>query len=143
MRHVLVRAILGGAVLSLPVLVFSQAPAGDQVSARAKQLHDRAIVVDTHDDTTQRLIFDKTFNLAARNKNGNIDIPRMREGGLDAIFFSIWVPSDVTGPPAVKRALDQSGAFGSIEVTHANSSSEPNKVEFRLSADFKGTDGNP
>jgi membrane dipeptidase len=63
--------------------------------------------VDSHDDTTQRLVFDKAFNLAARNKNGNIDIPRMREGGLDALFFSIWVPSDVTGPPAVKRALDQ------------------------------------
>ena len=31
----------------------------------------------------------------------------MREGGLDALFFSIWVPSDVTGPPAVKRAMDQ------------------------------------
>jgi membrane dipeptidase len=77
------------------------------VSARAKQLHDRAIVIDSHDDTTQRLVFEKAFNLAARNKNGNIDIPRMREGGLDALFFSIWVPSDVTGPPAVKRALDQ------------------------------------
>ena len=100
------RAIGGGLVL-LPVLVFTQAPADDQVSARAKQLHDRAIVVDSHDDTTQRLVFEKAFNLAARNKNGNIDIPRMREGGLDALFFSIWVPSDVTGPPAVKRALDQ------------------------------------
>jgi membrane dipeptidase len=106
MRHFLVRAIGGGVVL-LPVLVLTQAPTGDQVSARAKQLHDRAIVVDSHDDTTQRLVFDKAFNLAARNKNGNIDIPRMREGGLDALFFSIWVPSDVTGPPAVKRALDQ------------------------------------
>jgi membrane dipeptidase len=106
MGHHLVRAI-GSSVVLLPILVFTQTPAGDQVSARAKQLHERAIVVDSHDDTTQRLIFDKTFNLAARNKNGNIDIPRMREGGLDALFFSIWVPSDVTGPPAVKRALDQ------------------------------------
>ncbi len=106
MRHFLVRAIGSGLVL-LPVLVFTQAPSGDQVSARAKQLHDRAIVIDSHDDTTQRLVFEKAFNIAARNKNGNIDIPRMREGGLDALFFSIWVPSDVTGPPAVKRALDQ------------------------------------
>src|SRR5215510_11102467 len=105
MRHSWLRAIVGGALLSLPVLVVTQAPAGDEVSPRAKQLHDRAIVVDTHDDTTQRLIFDKTFNLAARNKNGNIDIPRMRDGGLDALFFSIWVPSSVTGPIAVKRAL--------------------------------------
>jgi membrane dipeptidase len=107
MRHLLVRALLCGAALALPLLVFTQAPAGDQVSSRARQLHDRAIVVDTHDDTTQRLVFDKTFNLGARNKNGHIDIPRMREGGLDALFFSIWVPSDITGPPAVKRALDQ------------------------------------
>ena len=38
----------------------------------------------------------------------------------------------------VKRALDQSGNFESIEVTHANSSNEANKVDFRLSADFKG-----
>jgi membrane dipeptidase len=113
------RAIVGTVLFSLPASTGtgefppgsngnSPVPFGqDQVSARAKQLHDRAIVVDSHDDTTQRLIFDKTFNLAASNKNGNIDIPRMREGGLDALFFSIWVPSDVTGPPAVKRALDQ------------------------------------
>ena len=77
------------------------------MSARAKQVHDRAIVIDTHDDTTERLIYDKTFDIAARNKDGNLDIPRMREGGLDALFFSIWVPGDVTGPTAVKRALDQ------------------------------------
>jgi membrane dipeptidase len=31
----------------------------------------------------------------------------MREGGLDALFFSIYMPGDVTGPPAVKRALQQ------------------------------------
>jgi membrane dipeptidase len=76
------------------------------VSARAKQIHDRAIVIDSHDDTTQRLLFDKNFDISVRHKDGNIDVPRMREGGLDALFFSIWVPSDITGPPAVKRALD-------------------------------------
>jgi len=120
MRQVLVRALLCGGVAALPVLVLTQQPAGDQVSARAKQLHERAIVVDSHDDTTQRLVFDKNFNLAARNQNGNIDIPRMREGGLDALFFSIWVPSDVTGPPAVKRALDQIDAVREAVRTFPN-----------------------
>ena len=90
------------------------------MSARAKQLHDRAIVIDSHDDTTQRLLFDKTFDLGARHKNGNIDIPRMREGGLDALFFSIWVPSDVTGPTAVKRALDLIDAVHEAVRTHPN-----------------------
>jgi Fimbrial assembly protein (PilN) len=41
----------------------------------------------------------------------------------------------------VKRALDQADDFESIQVTHANSSNEPNKVDFRLSADFKGVEG--
>src|SRR5438270_8493820 len=98
------RKILCAIALAIPVAVVTQAPP-DSVSPRAKQLHDRAIVVDSHDDTTQRLIFDKAFDIGKRNPNGNIDIPRMREGGLDALFFSIWVPSEVTGPTAVKRAL--------------------------------------
>src|SRR5712671_1493966 len=97
------RKVLCAIALAIPVAVFTQAPA-DSVSPRAKQLHDRAIVVDSHDDTTQRLIFDKAFDIGKRQKNGNIDIPRMREGGLDALFFSIWVPSDVTGVKAVNTA---------------------------------------
>ena len=29
----------------------------------------------------------------------------MREGGLDAIFFSIYISANITGPEAVKRSL--------------------------------------
>ena len=76
------------------------------------------MVVDSHDDTTQRLIFDKAFDIGKRNPNGNIDIPRMREGGLDALFLSIWVPSEVTGPTAVKRALDRIDAVREAVRTH-------------------------
>jgi membrane dipeptidase len=79
----------------------------DVVTARARRLHTRAIVIDTHADTTQRMFFDESFDLGIRSNTGTIDIPRMREGGLDALFFSIWTPGDVAGPPAVKRALQQ------------------------------------
>jgi membrane dipeptidase len=106
MRNTFMRAAPVCAVLALPVLVLTQTPPAAGVSARAKQLHDRAIVIDSHDDTTQRLLSDKTFDISKRNKNGNIDVPRMREGGLNGLFFSIWVPSDLTGPPAVKKAMD-------------------------------------
>jgi len=89
-----------------------------QTSDRARQLHARAIVVDGHADTTQRLIFDRTFNIGARNRDGNLDIPRMREGGLDAVFFSIWIPGDVTGPIAIKRALVQIDAVREAARAH-------------------------
>jgi membrane dipeptidase len=81
----------------------------DSISDRARKLHFSSIVVDTHDDTTQRLL-DGQFDLGRRNADGGIDIPRMKEGGLGAIFFSIWVPSSVKGPEAVKRALAQMDA---------------------------------
>jgi membrane dipeptidase len=76
------------------------------VSPAALRLHRRALVLDTHIDTPQRLAFEEHFDLAARQPNGHVDIPRMREGGLDAAFFSVWFPGTVTGPPAVRRALD-------------------------------------
>jgi membrane dipeptidase len=107
-------------LLAVPVLVATQSATGDAVSPRARQLHGTAIVVDSHDDTTQRLLSDKAFDIAKRNTNGNVDIPRMRDGGLDALFFSIWVPSDVTGPPAVKASLDQIDAVREAARTHPN-----------------------
>jgi membrane dipeptidase len=96
---------LSTAAITAPMHVAAQAPAADAVSPRASQIHRRAIVVDTHDDTTQRLLFDTSFDIGRRHDNGNIDLPRMREGGLDALFFSIFVPGDVTGTPAVRRAM--------------------------------------
>ncbi len=62
----------------------------DEISARARKLQASAIVLDTHDDTTQRF-FSKDFDLGKSNPDGSIDIPRMREGGMNAIFFSIWI----------------------------------------------------
>ena len=86
--------------------VLAETMAGDGVSERARTLHFSSIVIDTHDDTTQRFL-DGSFDLGSRNALGSVDIPRMREGGLGAIFFSIWIPSKITGPEAVRRALHQ------------------------------------
>ena len=112
-----------GLVAAAVVAGFAALDAGQQpsdASPRSAQMHRDAIVIDTHADTVQRMFFDKTFDIGARHADGNIDIPRMREGGLDALFFSIWVPSDVTGPPAVKRALDLIDAVHEGVRTHPN-----------------------
>jgi membrane dipeptidase len=92
---------LGGMI---PLLALT--PQSQTVSKKARELHFSSIVVDTHDDTTQRLL-DPQFDLGASHTDGSIDIPRMRKGGLDAIFFSIYIPGTITGPAAVERALTQ------------------------------------
>ena len=62
----------------------------NSISEQARKLHFSSIVLDTHDDTTQRFS-SSDFDLGKRNPTGSIDIPRMREGGMNAIFFSIWI----------------------------------------------------
>jgi membrane dipeptidase len=101
------RLIAAASICGLWSITLLSQSTGAPISDRAKQLHARAVVIDGHADTTQRLVFDRTFDIGRRNPNGNLDIPRMKDGGLDALFFSIWVPSDVTGPIAIKRALVQ------------------------------------
>ena len=90
------------------------------VSEQARRVHAAAIVVDTHADTTQRLVAPGGFDLGVRHTDGNLDIPRMREGGLGAQFLSIWVPSDVTGPAAIKRSLQQIDAVREAVRTHSS-----------------------
>ena len=101
--------------LALAACVCTTHAATDPEAAR--KLHFDSIVVDTHDDTTQRLL-DPSFDLSVRHADGSIDIPRMREGGLDAIFFSIWVPGTVTGDKAVAAALEQIEAVRRTVAAH-------------------------
>src|SRR6266481_3900223 len=115
----MVRAILcTGACVAASVLL-AGAMKADGLSERARKLHFSCIVVDTHDDTTQRLL-DGKFDLGTRTSAGSIDIPRMREGNVGAIFFSIWMPSKVTGPDAVNRAIVQIDAVREQVRKHPN-----------------------
>lgn len=106
------------AILSVGVLM-TVSTAAQSVSDQAKKLQSSSIVIDTHDDTTQRLL-DPKFDLSVRHNDGNIDIPRMKEGGLTAIFFSIWISSKILGPDAVKQALDQIDAVRETVRKHPN-----------------------
>lgn len=89
------------------------------VSDKAKRLHFSSIVIDTHDDTTQRLL-DPSFDITVPHSDGNIDAPRMRDGGLDALFFSIWMDGKIMGPQAVQKALDQIDAVREMVRKHPN-----------------------
>jgi len=83
-------------------------------------IHRRAIAIDMHADTTQRLL-DENADLSQRLRDGHFDSVRAREGGLDAQFFSIWVEPELFGgggPQAMKRADDQIAAVHEIADTH-------------------------
>jgi membrane dipeptidase len=112
--------ILLGAALGVAALAFAAGrSSADDISQRAQRLLKRAIVLDTHDDTPQRMIYEN-FDLAARDARGHIDIPRMREGGLNGIFFSIWTPGTVPQLESVQVALRQIDAVREQARRHPN-----------------------
>ena len=117
MRVEMLRTFFTAGIVASAGAFLAATVTADDISARAKELHFSSIVVDTHDDTTQRFL-DGKFDLGPRNATGSIDIPRMKEGGLGAIFFSIWIPSKVTGPEAVHRAMTQIDAVRDQVRTH-------------------------
>jgi membrane dipeptidase len=67
-------------------------PAGAPVSARALQIHNSAIIVDTHADTPQRFL-DEGFDIGSTDLNdiGHVTLDKAKRGNLGAEFFSIWV----------------------------------------------------
>ncbi len=83
-------------------------------------VHRRAIAIDMHADTPQRLL-DEKVDLSQRLPDGHFDSVRAREGGLDAQFFSIWVEPQLFGgggPTAMKRADDQIAAVRALAERH-------------------------
>ena len=83
-------------------------------------IHRRAISVDMHADTTQRLV-DEHLDINQRLADGQFDAVRMKEGGLDAQFFSIWVEPQLYGgggETAVRRADEQINAVREMVEKH-------------------------
>src|SRR5207245_3856961 len=85
------------------------------------------IIVDGHIDTPQRML-DRRDDISARLADGQVDVPRMKEGGLTAAFFSIWVDARYGPGSAFRRALALIGAVRALADSNRD-------VELATSAD--------
>lgn len=80
----------------------------DKRMAKALKIHESALTIDTHCDTPMHLLR-SSFDLGQRHEpgekgSGNIDFPRMKEGGLDAQFFAIYVSQKERTPQGHAKA---------------------------------------
>ena len=83
-------------------------------------IHYRAIAVDMHADTIQRVL-DEKVDLQKQLSDGHLDAVRAKTGGLDAQFFSIWVEPQLFGgggARAIQRADDQIAAVRALAENH-------------------------
>ncbi|MBL0267991.1 MAG: dipeptidase [Chitinophagaceae bacterium] len=79
-----------------------------------KKIHFKSILIDTHNDIPTTAIDDGlSFDQSLKNKTHS-DLERMREGGVDAQFFSIWCDGNKKNPNAwAWREIDTVKAWAS------------------------------
>ncbi|HEY6447908.1 MAG TPA: dipeptidase [Acidobacteriaceae bacterium] len=68
-------------------------------------VHASAIVIDTHADTTQRML-DENYDLTQPLDGGSLNFASARQGHLGAEFFSIWVDPSLYKAQYARRTLD-------------------------------------
>ncbi len=82
----------------------SDSPATDP----ARALHERLFTIDTHIDTPTASLMKPDWDFAARHDyavdHSQCDLPRMREGGVDAMVFAVYVGQAGRSPEALAVA---------------------------------------
>jgi membrane dipeptidase len=73
--------------------LLAQDAADAQVSAQARALHAGSLVFDGHVHAVDREFY-HGGDIGERKSDGQFDLPRAKEGGLGALFFSIFVTED-------------------------------------------------
>ena len=111
-----------GSLAGTMVLVAAAAlpAAAADLESKARRLHERAIVVDTHIDAPYALE-KKWADVGGRGATEHFDIPRALEGGLTAPFFAIYVPkSYAEAGGAAREALDLIDLVQRVVRAHAD-----------------------
>ncbi len=82
------------------------------------ELHQDALVIDTHVDTATHLLW-RSPDFSQRLDEGDLDIPRLREGGVNAVMFAVWIDEGFSNEDGLKLALRE------IDVIHQTIAAHP------------------
>ena len=92
----------------------SQKPAVVPASNKDSEIHERALVVDAHGGITEAIYYEN-YDFLARHADRAVDLPRMKEGGLDAEFFAVFVhPESVEISQFFPEAMKQIDALQAL-----------------------------
>ncbi|HEY7545822.1 MAG TPA: dipeptidase [Blastocatellia bacterium] len=135
------------ASIALPSFMFAQNPnpktqADAALRARAERLHRASIVIDTHNDVTSPLL-DQGFDLGMKGDDPSAkikthtDLRRLKAGGLDAVFFAIYVGKEFVGRPASEGGGPARRAMDMISVVYDQVRRHPELEMARTAADIR------
>jgi membrane dipeptidase len=102
------------------------------LEARARAIHERVIVIDTHDDISSN--FASPASDPGEREGRQVTLPKMREGGLDVAFFVVYVGQTERTPGNYAEAKAE--ALGKFEAIHRlTDDMYPDQIGFAWTAD--------
>jgi membrane dipeptidase len=121
------RSISWLAVFAGAVYLCGQAPKVSDEEVR--RIHASALLIDSHNDVTSETV--KGLDIGPRRAKGHTDVPRLREGGVGAVFFAAYVSTRyVPQKQAAHRALEMIDT-----IRHGIVGRHPDVFQFVTSAD--------
>jgi membrane dipeptidase len=72
-------------------------------------IHNRAFLVDLHNDVLEKVV--SGYQLGPRHAFNHSDIPRFRDGGVDAQMFALWADPSQFGTNPYQRVLAMADSF--------------------------------
>lgn len=78
-----------------------------------------SLVIDGHMDTPLRIV-DDGVDPGTRDERAQADLPRMREGGVDAVFLAAWIDPDYAPDRAFERCLVLLDSIREVARRHAD-----------------------
>jgi membrane dipeptidase len=119
------------AVAFAPAPALAQPAADAALVQKARAIHDRVIALDTHDDIDPAN-FTRQKNYTQR-LDTQVNLPKMKEGGLDASFFIVYVGQGPMTPEGYDAAYKQAIAkFDAVH--HLTKEIAPDQIELALTA---------
>ncbi len=100
--------------LTMGSVVAQPKPITEKQKEKAAKIHAQALTIDTHADVPIMMMKDG-FDVAQKHdfeKDGSqIDFPRMKEGGMDAMFFAVYLGQGKRSPEANAEAKEKALAI--------------------------------
>jgi membrane dipeptidase len=114
-------------------------PAADNpnINFSLASVHQRAFVIDLHNDILELVV--NGYQMGVRHTTNQSDLPRFREGGVDAQMLSLWVdPSEFDSTHAFQRTLEMADSFQSQLVKNASTLAHARTIAEIQSANAAG-----
>jgi membrane dipeptidase len=82
----------------------------NQINFLLETIHNKVFVIDLHNDVLEKVI--NGYQLGIRHTTEHSDLPRFKEGGVDAQMFAVWVsPGDSLIHPFYSYSIEMIDSF--------------------------------